>query len=139
MSIESTSILAEITVSGGELDFSAQVDCSPGTVVVEVTAPSTVAGIRYTYAGGELHTSCGELDSVAGLDRLPQSGAPAILCEALSRLSDAAYDTTEGGADLYRLHLSAGDVVITASDGTISSITADYSPYVITFTQPDTA
>lgn len=127
---------AHITVTGGALDFTATADGSPGAVILEVTSPATVAGVRYSYANGELHTSYGTLDSVTGSIGLPSSAAPALLCAVLSRLNEAEYDSeAEVGGDIYRLKLDAGEAVITAEDGAVRSITADFSPCVVTFTE----
>lgn len=126
---------SDIAVKGGELDFTATVDCSPGAVILEVTSPATVAGIRYSYANGELHTSYGSLDSITGSISLPPSAAPALLCEVLSRLQEAEYDEdADGDEDVFRLTLKAGKAAISADDGAIRTITADFSPCVITFT-----
>ena len=128
---------SSVAVTGGELDFTATVNCSPGAVILEVTSPATVAGIRYSYANGELHTSYGDLDSVTGVSSLPPSAAPALLCEALSRLSEAEYDEdADSDADTFRLKLDAGYAVITAEDGAVRTLTADFSPCVVTFTEP---
>ena len=128
-------VRADIAVIGGELDFTARVDSSPGAVILEITSPATVAGIRYSFANGELHTSYGSLDSITGSVSLPPSSAPALLCEALSRLNEAEYDEdAEGGGDVYRLQLSEGKAVITAEGGEIRTLSADFSPCTVTFT-----
>ena len=124
---------AEITVTGGTLDFTASADYSPGSAVLEITSPATVAGIRYTYTGGELHTACGGLDTVSRLDSLPSSAAPAILCEALSQLDGAVFAADEDGRDIFHLKLRAGTATITAEDGALVSLTTDFSPCVIAF------
>lgn len=125
---------ASVAVSGGETDFCADVERTPDAVTVAITSPATVAGITYTYTKGELHTSCGTSESISTLDSLPPSGAPAVLCEALSRLNEAVCDESGKDTDAYRLTLDKGTVTITAEDGELLALKADYSPYTVAFT-----
>lgn len=127
------SVHGDVTVSGGSFDFEAAVDGSPGSATVEITSPATVSGVCYTLSRGELRTSCAGLESVTGSSDLPPSAAPVILCETLSRLDTATYDSTEDGRDLFRVRLDAGDVLIAAEDGRICRVTAQFSPVVIRF------
>ena len=128
---------ADVTVSGGVTDYTAHISRSPGEVTVALTSPASVAGLGYTYSGGELTTSYGELSCVTSGVSLPLSSAPAVLCEALSRIGEAAYESSSDGADTYRLSLSAGSAVMTCADGLPVKITADFSPYTVTFTADD--
>lgn len=123
---------AQITISGGTIDCSAELSRTPQAVIVTLTAPSSVAGICYTYTKGELHTSYGELSCITDSASLPPSSAPMLLCEALRRLDEAAYDSSEDDRDVFRLRLSEGEAIITCVDGFPQTITASFSPYTVT-------
>lgn len=125
---------AQVTVNGGEQDFTARVSRSPSAVVLSVTSPDSVAGVTYTYTAAELTISRGDLSCITDADSLPPTGAPMILCKALSRLDEAVYEGRDDGADTYRLTLAEGNVLLTCRDGMPQTIRAAYSPYLITLT-----
>ena len=129
------SFTSVVTVSDGSFDCTAQIDRTPDAVTVTMTAPLTVAGIRYTCTKAELRTSCDELICITDTDRLPPSAAPAVLCAVLGGLSDAVYESSDDSGDHYRLHMSEGDAVITCRKGVILSVKADSSPCTFTFSQ----
>lgn len=125
---------ADVTVTGGDPDCTAHLSRTPDALTLSLLSPSSVAGIRYVFADGELHTSYGELNCITRDDSLPQTAVASILFETLSRLGDAEYEGSEDGADRYRLHLQDGDAVIICRDGLPRVITVDFSPCVFTLT-----
>ena len=125
---------ADAAVSGGALECTLHLSRTPDAVTLDILSPASVAGVRYTYTQGELHTSCGELSTIADADSLPPSGAPMLLCEALASLRDASFESGEDDVDTFRLKLSGGDVLIDCAHGIPVQIRADYSPYVIMLT-----
>lgn len=124
---------ADIAVSGGALDCTAHVSRIPGAVTLTLLSPASVAGISYTCSGTELTTSYGTLSSIASAGNLPPSSLPSMLCEALSGLRNAVYDGAEDGVDRYRLHLGEGTATVACRDGIPLKLTADFSPYCISF------
>ena len=127
----STAFEADVTVSGGAIDCTAHVSCSPDGVILSILSPASVAGVSYRYQKGELRTSYGELSCITDSDSLPPSSVPMLICETLSRLSEAVYEETGDEGEVYRLRTSQGDVTVVCQDGVPHTITATYNPYII--------
>ena len=125
---------ADIAVRGG-FDCTARLSRTPDSVTIEMTSPPSVAGIRYVFAHGELTTSLGDLSCITDADSLPASSLPELLWTVLSRISDAAYASSDESGEHYRLSTGSGEAQIICRGGVPHMLTFDGSPYTVTFTQ----
>ena len=124
---------AQVRITGSQLPLQGEVALCDGVTVLSLSAPANVAGIRYTFADGQLTTSYGEHNAVTAHDQLPPTAAPEVLYHSLAYLSRAEHLSCDENGDAFLLNTPYGAATLVCRDGRLLSLTAEYSPYAFTF------
>ena len=122
----------EIQATDGRVNYIAYCTADEDGVSVTLTAPESVAGIRYEVLGEELHTRLGKLDCITAADSLPPASFVSLLHEVFGRTGDEEYTGTVDGEHFYTLKTRGGTAQIAAKGGRIRHIGADYGNWSIT-------
>ena len=125
------------SATGGALDCEGRVICDGGAVTVEMTSPEAVKGIGFSFTDGELTASYSGLSCITDSGRIASFTVPYVLSEVFTNLGKAYYVKSDGEDDLFALELSEGRAELVFSGGRIKTVTADFTPYSFTFTDPD--
>ena len=123
---------ADITVRGGDFDCDAHVVRSPDYVILTLSSPDNVKGVRYAYDGAELTATLGELSCINSADSLPASSLPRLICEALLGLDGASVTSSDGEAYSYELTAPVGNMTVVCENGLPVSISSGSCPYSVT-------
>lgn len=114
----------ELQATNGERNYTAVLDTDGETLTLTLSSPETVAGMRYEFKGGELHTTLNGLDCITQPQSLSSTALPRVLNEVFTQTDKAEYQSSEDGADTFLLNTATGSATITAKDGTPQAITA---------------
>lgn len=123
----------EVQATDGRTNYIAEVKSGEDGVSVTLRAPDSVAGLCCEFSGGELHTRLNGLDCITVADSLPPASFVSLLHEVFLNADSAEYLETADGVDTFSLKTRGGTAVITAKDGKIQSITAEYGGWTIDF------
>jgi len=122
---------SEIIVSG-EQEITAHLNRTPDALTIAVTSPMSIAGLTYTYSGGELTASLNGHRCITDTDTLPSGAFPAVLHMVLCDIERAEYLSSDDSGDTFTLSTPSGDVQVTLADGLPVRISGDHMNYTIT-------
>ena len=111
------------TVRYGNADYNGTLTKDGGALTIVMTAPYTVEGMTFTYQGDALRIGYRghETETTAGY--LAEACIPSYLHNTLPYLPQAEYVDTTDGVDRFTLPTPSGSAAVTASSGTLKSLT----------------
>ena len=125
---------ADVSAVSDGLSFTAHASLSGGELTLGVSTPDELSGITYTVSDSEMSASYSDLSCVLSPDSLAGSTAPRLLYDALAHVSEARFIESVDGANVFELTLTDGKAKLVFSGGELSELSADFSPYIFTFT-----
>ena len=114
-------------------DWQGTLSLHDGALSIVLTAPYTVAGMRFDYTDEGLCIRRGALGTKANCDYIPSDAVPQELHNALSYLGEAVYSAGDDVEDRYILSTPRGDALLTAREGVPTSLTTPESGSMFTF------
>ena len=132
----STDFTGSFSVTQDEICYQGDIALDDTGLVVTMTEPYTVSGVGFRYDDEGLSIEYAGHKTTANCDYIPPSAIPQALHNALAYLPQAAYCSTENGADVFTLPTPYGDVAVTAKDGTPITLSDSKNGLEFTFT-PD--
>lgn len=112
-----------IQTTDGQMNCTGILHSEDGALMLTLTSPATVAGVRYEFRDGETHTALNGLDCITPSGSLPASSVPALIEEVFSRSDEAEYLSTDDGIDTFTLKTRCGTATVTAQDGVPLTVT----------------
>ncbi len=128
-----TDFSTDFSVTQDDVGYQGTLAVADGALSVDMTAPYTVAGLRFGYDENGLTIGCGGLETVANSDYIPPSSVPAILHNTLAYLPQATYTESSDSGDSFSLPTPYGEAQITAVDGVPKELYDPHSGLTFTF------
>ncbi len=122
-----SAFISDFSVTDGDMDYSGSVELNESGMTISLNEPYTVSGMSFTYNVDGMSISRGGLSAKANSDYIPSRAVPSVLHDALSYLSQAEYQSTEDGEDIYTLPTPYGEAELTAENGRIRSMKVPYA------------
>lgn len=121
----------EIQATNRQNNYTAYLISDGETMCLSLSAPESVAGLRYEFRDGDLHTALNGLDCITDPDSLPSAALAATLYEVFRHTGDAEYTGSTDDGDAFTLKTERVKAAITAKDGEPLIVTIENGGWTI--------